>query len=188
VTAEPIGRIRLVEVVGRAACHPDPFHDPARPDILRNRKRYNFLESRLAKRKCQRRPGRFGRIAAPPMLSGEAPADLDTRREVGVEARHGEADETREWYGVRDFYRSQAEPVPVEMPIDEFRERVALGAPENRRQVFHDPRIGIQNRKRRAIGRKPPPQDQPFRTKLARHDHSERPQRRSSTLIRRPFS
>ena len=68
----------------------------------------------------------LGRVALPPVLGREAPADLDAGREVRLERRHDEPDEADERRHARHLDRPRAEAVAREVALGAPRERVAL--------------------------------------------------------------
>src|SRR6267154_1194877 len=108
----------MVEIVGRVARHADLLHHPARARIGRYRDRYDLLQPRHLEAEGEHGPRAFGRVPKPPMLGGEAPSDLDGRREVCFEAGRREAHEPRERRDAWDLHGPEPEAVLVEMALD----------------------------------------------------------------------
>ena len=68
-----------------------------------------------------------------------------------LEGRHDEADEADERRHSGHLDRPGPEAVGREVLLGAARERVALGARQQRRQVLHHARVGVERRERLAI-------------------------------------
>ena len=121
---------RMIEIVGRIVRHADPAHDRPRAHVRGRRERDQLLGAQCAERVgCARERG-LGRVALPPVLGREPPADLDAGREMRLERRHDEPDEADERRDARHLDRPRAEAVAREVPLGAPRERVALPSRE----------------------------------------------------------
>ena len=69
----------------------------------------------------------LGRVAVPPVLGRETPADLDAGREMRLERRHDEAHEADERRHARHLDGPRPEAVAREVPLRAACERIALG-------------------------------------------------------------
>ena len=122
-----IGRqVRVVEVVGRVARHPDPLHHGPRADVRRDGERHDLLEPSLLEPEREGGPRGLGRVAVAPGLGRQAPADLDRGRERRLEVRRGQPGEADERPVRAPLQRPQPEAVVGPPPHDPVDERVAL--------------------------------------------------------------
>ena len=65
--------------------HSETLHDRDRAGVRRNGERHNLVEFSVVEAECDCDPCGFGRIPVTPGRAGEPPADLDARRERGIE-------------------------------------------------------------------------------------------------------
>ena len=137
------GQIRMVKIIGRVVNHTDSFHDPPRRTIVWDGKGDNFFELQYVEPECQGSPGTFGRVAAPPKIRGETPPDFRARRKRCFEAGSGKTDEADEWRNAWNFDGPETPTLLTDMVLNPFGKNVAFFSGEQRRKVFHDPRIRI---------------------------------------------
>src|SRR4051794_35324457 len=126
----PLRQDRVVEILLRRPRHADPLHHGPRTGVVGHREGYDFLEPELLEAVANRGAGRLAGVALPPMLSGEAPADLDAGRERRREVDVGQPDEADEWGDSGDLDRPAAVPPRLEMAPETGRQLVALLAVE----------------------------------------------------------
>ena len=107
--------------------------------------------ARSRKPNAERGAGRLGGVAAAPVLAGEPPADLDAGREMGLESRHGQADEADEIGHARHLDRPEPEAVAGEVVADPGDGRVALRAIHRPGEVLHHDRVRVHRGERREI-------------------------------------
>ena len=79
----------MVEVVRGVAVHPEALHHPARRHVGRDGERHDLVETGAFESEGHGRGRSLRRVALAPGVCGQAPADLDARREVRLEAGHG---------------------------------------------------------------------------------------------------
>jgi hypothetical protein len=67
----------VIEIVYRGAGHAEAFHDPPRLPILRHGDGDDPVEANPIEAETERRPRRFGGVAAAPIGARQPPGDLD---------------------------------------------------------------------------------------------------------------
>jgi hypothetical protein len=161
----------MIEVVGRRSRHTDPLHDGARPHVCGYRERHDFIQVKLAKAKLESGTGRFCGIATAPVLGGEPPADLDARREVGLEPGHGQPHEADELGHSRHFDGPLRESVLDTVIANSGHESVTLRTVERLREKLHNPKVSIESGERGKVCVAPGAQAQARRSKRRKVPH-----------------
>lgn len=121
-----LGKPGMIEVILRAALHPELLHDAERATIGRHGERNDLGEREPIEAESERGARGFRRVATALMRGGQAPADFHARSEVRLEAREREADEARERRDTGNLQRPEAEAVLVEVRLDAVCEGIAL--------------------------------------------------------------
>ena len=134
----------MVEVVLRRTRHADSLHDTHRSLICRCRERDDLVEPELAKTEIERGGRGLAGIAPAPVLVGQPPANLDTRREMGLERRNRQTDESDERNKLRHLDRPLSEAMTPEVLANPRCHGVALFTAQPTGKELHDPRIGIE--------------------------------------------
>lgn len=98
----------------------------------------------------------------------KTPADLRARREMRVETRSRQPDESREGGQAHDLDGPQTPAVPLDVTLDAVREAIALLDREEGRKVLHDACIAIQPRERFTVAVTPCPEPKAFCVKFHR--------------------
>src|SRR5579862_2327124 len=119
------GNPRMLEIVSRISGHSEPLHHPPRRLVERRRERDDLVQVELRESVFECGLTGLGRVAVPPVLAREPPADLDRRREVRLEARTREADEADEARAAGNLDGPQTPALLLEVPTDVLRECVA---------------------------------------------------------------
>jgi len=101
----------VIKIIRGIVRHPDLLHDATRLCVLDDRERDDLLELQHPEAIVERAAGGLRGISMAPVLMGNAPADLDARREVGLEASVSHAAQADEIGDARDLYRQEPEPV-----------------------------------------------------------------------------
>src|SRR5262252_1313219 len=170
VPAQPLGKVGTIEVASGITDHADPLHYPPRPVVVGHGERDDLCQFDVFEAEPEGGASRLGRVALSPVRGGQPPSDLDTGHERCVELRDRQADEPSERRHAVDVHRPQSEAVHLEVPCDALGACIALLG-GHRRQVFRNPRIGIQRRERHTVGGHPPPQQEPIGAQLSRQFH-----------------
>lgn len=109
------------------------------------------ISSRPSRPKPAASAARAGRVAVPPVIGCQAPADLDGRRERRRKRHVRESHEADEAGNARQLRGPQATPVLDEVPANPLGRRVTLGPRCDGGKELHHARIGIERRKRREV-------------------------------------
>ena len=118
--------------------------------------------------------GGLRRVALPPAVSGETPADLDAGRERRLERLDREPGEPEEHAIVGPLEHPEPEAVRLEPRLDPIDQRVALRRGQGTLEEAHDLGVRVEFRERSQVRRPPATQDQPRRreggsTRVAHH-------------------
>src|SRR5688572_28350307 len=97
------------------------------------------------------------RVTSTPILTCEAPTDLDRRCEVSIERNDSQTDEADEFLSFALFRRTQTKTMLFEMSFDPIDKFIAFVAGKHRGKKFHHARIGVHHRKRLPVGFPPAP-------------------------------
>ena len=89
----------------------DLLHDATRANVGNGGHSDNLWEFQRVEREAEGSPGTFGRVTVTPMRERQSPTDLDRWREVGIERRDSQADESDERCARYDLHSPHAEPM-----------------------------------------------------------------------------
>lgn len=148
------GQIRMLEIAGDIAHHPDFFHDANRAVIRGHGERHNFIERKVLKGMLDDGQSAFRGKTLPPDITRETPADLHARSEVRMErwrVKPNVPDESAIAGIVAKFGGVQAKTFRAKMFLDAIDHRVAFLAGQTLRKKLHYPGIGVESRKGLAI-------------------------------------
>src|ERR1043165_9853545 len=123
IAGRPAG---MLEIAGRIVTHPKALHHPPRRLVEHRGERHDLLQAELLEPVGDRRSSRLGRVAVPPVLPPEPPANLDRGSEVLLEAGPGEPDEADEARTAEDLDCPQSPAFLLDVPTSVLRQRVAL--------------------------------------------------------------
>ncbi len=152
----------MIEVVPRVVRHADALHDAARRLVGGDRKRHDLIELGHLETEAHRLGGGFGGVATTPVIGPEPPPDLHGRREVRLEGRRPQPDESDEWLAIANLDCPQPEPSLLEALLDPVDEGIGLRGGEGTLEMLHHPRIGIHLGECLAVVGSPTPHEQPF--------------------------
>ena len=141
--------------------HPDPLHDPPRPLVHGRGKGHNLVDAESFEPVGEHNSCAFGGIPVSPKLLGEAPADLDCRREVRFEGRLPQPDVASEQRRLGYLHRPEAEALLFKRRFGPIDECIALLEGEGRGKVLHHHRIRVECSERDAVGVGPSMESQP---------------------------
>ena len=118
--------------------HPEPLGDAHRRQVLGRDDRDQLVRAERAPGPLHRRAGRLGRIAAPPGVAGQEPADLEPRPALGVP--EPDAPDERAVVSVLD----RPQPVAAQAPVAREQGQLPPGPRrvEDAADVAHDLGIG----------------------------------------------
>jgi hypothetical protein len=138
----------VIEILGRVVAHPEPLHHPPRALMTDGGQGHDLPQADDLKAETQRLTGGFRRVPVGLRLRCQPPADLDARREGGLEVPVGQAGEAQEGPVHLPLDGSQPVPATVELRLDPLGEEVTSGAVEGVRQGPHDVGIRVEARER----------------------------------------
>ncbi len=161
-----LGNRWMVEIICGIASHVQALHDLLRGFVDGRRERDDLFNAQFIETELDRPAGGLGCVSVAPRATHEAPADLDSRREVGIKACLVEADQTDEARLIDYLHRPQAPALAIDPRLNHFNECVALVRGQRSWKVPHYLRIGIERRERLAITLTPVPEQQAWRSEL----------------------
>ena len=122
-----LGKIRVIEVVGRVVSHADLLHHATRTNVRGDGEGNQGIERQRFERVANRRAGRFRGKASSPILRGQPPSDFYARREMSLEGRNREPRKSNERTLLAKFERVQAKFMFAEMTLDAINKEIAFG-------------------------------------------------------------
>lgn len=155
--APAIGQLWMVEIVCRIAIHSKTFHDPYGSDVFRNSHGDDRIQANPFEAEGDAGSSSFCRIAFPPVLPCQPPADFHAWREVSLKRRDGKPDESDEWRVADRFNGPKPEAVALEVSFNTIDQRVAFSARQDGGEMAHYPRIAVQLGERVPVGHGPAP-------------------------------
>jgi len=150
----------VIEVqVGRSD-HSQSLHDSLRPLVGWDGPAQDLLQLRLFESEVEDRLGCLGGITTPPLVLGESPANLDCRREMGLEGRHGETAEADEFLGPFDVHCPEPKAEFLELAVDSSEHLIRFFGRKHVRKVLHDLGVGIERSELITVSFPPAPEDE----------------------------
>src|SRR5215475_116098 len=117
----------MIEVPIGVAQHAEPLHHRARAAILRHGEGDHLGQVERLERKSQALEAGLGREALAPAAPLEAPADLDARRERGLERWGTQSHETDESRTGTQLRRPESPSLAGDFRFGRLREAIAFG-------------------------------------------------------------
>ncbi len=150
----------VIEVIGGVVDHAELFHDVAGALVADGGHGDDLGKLESVEAVGERGLCALGGVAVAPVLIGEPPANLDTGREVGAEARGGEADEADKLRDAGHLDRPDTEAFLSKVRLDTVCDGIALGGREGAGKALHHARVGVEGGKGRTVARAPAAQEQ----------------------------
>src|SRR5277367_3552847 len=122
-----LGKIRVIEVVGRVVSHADLLHHAARTNVRGDGEGNQGIERQRFERVANRRAGRFRGKASSPILRGQPPSDFYARREMSLEGRYRKPRKSDEQALLTQLESIQAKSTFAEMTLDAISQEIAFG-------------------------------------------------------------
>ena len=145
----------MVEIVLRIASHTQLLHDADGAQIRRNRERDERGKMQVVESVANDGTGAFRGQSPAPLFCGETPADLDAGREVRIESRNADANESDEIPGALQFGCVEAVTVLIEVSFNTVDHGAALGSGQGRGKEFDDCGVSVDAGERRVVSCKP---------------------------------